>query len=66
MEIDSDLMIWVKNYDQIMIIDVRDINKTGQVHIIRSIELNNKYIKTYNYTITVVEDEPAMKLFAKQ
>lgn len=64
--LDSNGMLWVKNYDQIFVLDTRVANQTGNIIIVSTIEITDKYVKTFNYTFTIVEEEPASQLFAPE
>jgi hypothetical protein len=60
--LDGDGMIWIKNYDQILVLDSRSL-PTGNVTVINVIDASKLYAKSINYTFTVVEKQPAAWLF---
>jgi hypothetical protein len=57
-------MLWIKNYDQIFVVDPRLIEKIGNVTVVSIINMTTPLLKTYEYTITVVESQPPIQVSA--
>lgn len=48
-ELDSDGGLWVKCYDQILVIDFRKIEKVGKPTLLSVINIDLQVVKTYDY-----------------
>lgn len=62
-EIDGDGVLWVKVFDQLIVIDARNVRASGKVKILNSFHLNKYHIKSYDYTFSIVEDLSANNAF---
>jgi hypothetical protein len=65
LQLDNDGMLWIKNHDQIFVVNPKSTSLDGKIELIAIINTTSKYINTYNYTVIVVENEPPFSLFWK-